>query len=108
MERWEEGIIAYQQALVLKPDLFDPQPGGAGASVQMSQRNTAFMNFYLAKVFALRGETDLVMSYLLKAIESGFDDLKLLRGEEAFKQYAPDERFQRVLKALEGKKSGNG
>jgi len=108
MERWEEGIAAYQQALELKPDLFEPQPGGAGASVQMSQRNTAFMNFYLAKVFALRGDRDLAMSYLLKAVEFGFDDLKLLRGEEVFKDYVPDERFQRVLKAIEGKKSGNG
>jgi len=108
MERWEEGIASYQQALALKPDLFEPQPGGVGTSVQMSQRNTAFMNFYLAKVFALRGDQDLAMSYLLKAIESGFDDLKLLRGEDVFKQYLADERFQRVLKALEEKKSGNG
>jgi Flp pilus assembly protein TadD len=108
MERWEEGIAAYQQALALKPDLFDPQPGGVGASVQMSQRNTAFMNFYLAKVFALRGDKDLAMSYLLKAVENGFDDLKLLRSEEAFKEYVPDERFQRVLKAIEERKSGNG
>jgi Flp pilus assembly protein TadD len=108
MERWEEGIAAYQQALALKPDLFDPQPGGAGASVQMSQRNTGFMNFYLAKVFALRGDKDLAMSYLLKAVEAGFDDLKLLRDEEAFKQFVPDARFQRVIKTIEEKKSGNG
>jgi hypothetical protein len=32
----------------------------------------------------------------------------LLRGEDVFKQYLADERFQRVLKALEEKKSGNG
>ena len=107
MERWDEGILAYQQALAIRPDLFDPQPGGVGASVQMSQRNNAFMNFYLAKVFALRGDTDLATSYLLKAVEFGFDDLKLFRDEEAFKQL-PDERFQRVLKAIEERKSGNG
>jgi Flp pilus assembly protein TadD len=108
MERWEEGIVAYSQALALKPDLFDPQPNGAGAAVQMSQRNTGFMNFYLAKVFALRGDKDLAMSYLLKAVESGFDDLKLLREEDAFKQYVPDERYQRVIKTIEARKSGNG
>jgi Flp pilus assembly protein TadD len=108
MERWEEGMAAYSQALALKPDLFDPQPGGAGSSVQMSQRNTGFVNFYLAKIFALRGDKDLAMSYLLKAVESGFDDLKLLRDEDAFKQFVPDERYQRALKTLEEKKSGNG
>ena len=108
LERWEEGIAAYSQALALKPDLFDPQPGGPGAAVQMSQRNTAFMNFYLAKVFALRGDKDLAMSYLLKAAESGFDDLNLLRDEDAFKQYVPDERYQRVLKLIQERKSENG
>jgi Flp pilus assembly protein TadD len=107
MERWEEGIAAYQQALALKPDLFDPQAGGVGASVQMSQRNTGFMNFYLAKVFALRGEKDIAMSYLFKAVESGFDDLRLIREEAAFKQYVPDERFQRVIKLIEEKKAAN-
>ena len=107
MERWEEGMAAYQQALILKPDLFDPQPSGAGTAVQMSQRNSAFMNFYLAKVFALRGDPDRATSYLLKAVEFGFDDLKMLRNEEAFKQL-PDERLQRVLKAIEERKSENG
>jgi superkiller protein 3 len=107
LERWDEGIVAYQQALTLKPDLFDPQPGGVGPAVQMSQKNSAFMNFYLAKVFALRGDPDLATSYLLKAVEFGFDDLKLLRSEEAFKQL-PDERLQRVLKAIEERKSENG
>jgi len=107
MERWEEGIAAYQQALTLKPDLFDPQPSGAGSAVQMSQKNSAFMNFYLAKIFALRGDQDLATSYLLKAVEFGFDDLKMLRSEEAFKQL-PDERLQRVFKAIEERKSGNG
>ena len=73
LERWEEGIAAYQQALALKPDLFDPQPGGAGPSIQMNQQQTGLMNFYLAKIFALRGDTDTAISFLFKAVESGFE-----------------------------------
>jgi tetratricopeptide (TPR) repeat protein len=107
MERWEEGIAVYQRALALKPDLFAPQPSGAGASVQMSQKNSALMHFYFAKVFALRGEVDTAISYLFKAVDAGFQDLKMLRDEEAFLKIAADERFERVLKSIAEKKSGN-
>jgi hypothetical protein len=65
------------------------------------------MNFYLAKVFALRGEVDTAISYLFKAVDAGFQDLKMLRDEEAFLKIAADERFERVLKSIAEKKSGN-
>jgi Flp pilus assembly protein TadD len=106
LERWDEAIAVYQQALALKPDLFEPQPTGAGAAIQMDQRKTSLMNFYLAKIFALRGETDVAMSFLFKAVESGFDDAEMLRAEEAFKKLASDERFERVLQSLEANESG--
>jgi Flp pilus assembly protein TadD len=107
LERWEEGIAVYQQALAIKPDLFDPQPAGAGASIQMDQRKSSLMNFYLAKIFALRGDNDVAISYLFKAVESGFDDVRMLRQEEAFKKLETDERFGRVLQLIEAKQSGN-
>jgi Flp pilus assembly protein TadD len=107
LERYDEGVVAYQQALMLKPDLFDPQPGGAGASIQMNQRQNALMNFYLAKVFALKGDTDAAISFLFKAVESGFADVKMLQDEQAFKPLVADERFERVVRSITEKKSGN-
>jgi tetratricopeptide (TPR) repeat protein len=106
MERWEDGIAIYQRALALKPDLFAPQPSGAGPSVQMSQKNSGLMHFYLAKVFAIRGEVDTAISYLFKAVDAGFQDLKKLRDEPAFVKIASDERFERVAKSIAEKKSG--
>jgi Flp pilus assembly protein TadD len=100
LERWDEGMLAYQQALEINPSLFEPQPGGVGSSIQMSQQNTARLNFYLAKIFALRGETDVAISYLFKAVESGFDDAKMIREEQAFKPFASDERFAQVLRVI--------
>ena len=73
----------------------------------MNQQQTGLMNFYLAKVFALQGNTDAAISFLFKAVESGFEDLKLLQSEEAFKRLVADERFERVMKTITDKKSGN-
>jgi Flp pilus assembly protein TadD len=100
LQRWDEGMLAYQQALEINPALFDPQPGGVGASIQMSQHNTARLNYYLAKIFALRGETDVAISYLFKAAESGFDDAKMIREEQAFKPLTSDERFGQILQII--------
>jgi hypothetical protein len=66
----------------------------------MSQQNSARLNFYLAKIFALRGETDVAISYLFKAVESGFDDEKMIREEQAFQPFMADERFGRVLQGI--------
>jgi tetratricopeptide (TPR) repeat protein len=107
LERWDEGVAVYQQALALRPDLFDPQPSGAGTSIQMNQQQTAFMNFYLAKIFALRGDKESALSYLQKAVDYGFDNAKMMSSEDAFKALVADERFERMLKSIAERKSGN-
>lgn len=105
LHRWDEAMLAYQQALNLNPQLFDPSPIGAGTAIQMNQESTALLNFYLAKVFALRGENDRAISLLLKAVEFGFDDAKRIRDEQAFKSLVSDERFGRVLATLAAQRS---
>jgi Flp pilus assembly protein TadD len=108
LNRYDEAIEAYQQALIINPRLFDPLPSGAGASIQMSQQNTAVLNFHFARLFAMRGELDLAISYLFKAVEYGFDDAKKIREEQAFKLLATDERFGRVLQTIAAQRSEKG
>jgi Flp pilus assembly protein TadD len=105
LERHEEGMLAFQRALEINPDLFTPQSSGVGASIQMSQHGTATLNFYMAKIFALRGENDLAISYLFKAVEFGFKDAKMIREEQAFKAFNADERFGKVLQAIAAQRS---
>jgi len=100
LQRWEDGMRAYQMALEIDPALFDPQPAGAGTSIQMNQQNSALLNYYLAKVFALRGDKDRALSYLLRAVEFGFDDAKMIQEEPVFRPYFPDERFSRVMETI--------
>jgi Flp pilus assembly protein TadD len=105
MERWEEGVRVYQQALALDPGLFDQRGAGAGPSIQMSVKGNSMMNLHFAKIFAARGDKELAISYLYKAIENGLDDVKLLRDEQAFEQLAADERFVRMLETIATGKS---
>jgi tetratricopeptide (TPR) repeat protein len=100
LQRWEEGMQAYQLALAIDPTLFDPQPTGAGTAIQMNQQNSGMLNYYLAKVFALRGDKDRSLSYLLRAVEFGFDDAKMIQEEPVFRPYLPDERFVRVMETI--------
>ena len=106
MERWEEGVRAYQQALALNPQLFEQRAAGAGPIIQMSVKGTSMMNLHFAKIFAARGEKDVAISYLYKAIENGLTDVKLLRDEELFKPLAADERFVRMLETMTSGRAG--
>ena len=100
LQRWEDGMQAYQMALAIDPTLFDPQPMGAGTQIQMNQQNSAMLNFYLAKVFALRGDKDRSLSFLLRAVEFGFDDAKMIQDEPVFRPYMPDERYAKVMATI--------
>jgi tetratricopeptide (TPR) repeat protein len=106
MERWEEGVQVYRRALELNPGLFEQRENGAGPTIQMSVRGTALMNLHFARIFAERGDVDVAISYLYKAIENGLDDAGMLRNDQTLKPLAGDERFQRMLTALESGKAG--
>jgi hypothetical protein len=66
----------------------------------MTEPNDPLMHFHLAKVFAVRGDKDQAMTFLYKAVDAGYDDLKTLKAEPAFALLAADERFTRLLDTL--------
>jgi tetratricopeptide (TPR) repeat protein len=100
MERWDEGMRVYQHALALNPQLFDPSPSGAGASIQMNEQGNFMLHLQLAKLVALAGDTDRAISFLYRAIEAGLDNVKLLSEEQAFKGLSTDIRFTRMLETV--------
>ena len=100
MERWDEGMRVYQHAFALNPQLFDPSPSGAGASIQMNEQGNFMLHLQLAKLVALAGDTDRAISFLYRAIEAGLDNVKLLTEEQAFKGLSTDIRFTRMLETV--------
>jgi len=106
MERYLEGATAYRQALEIDPSLLQRLSGGGAAQlIQMTQSSGAMMNFHLARIFAERGDKEQAMSFLYKAVERGFADLKALKEDRAFALLADDERFTRLLENMSSFKS---
>ena len=99
MERYREGFQAYRLALETDPGLFD-RSSGTATLILPPQRNEALVNFYMAKVFVVTGDNDRAISYLYKAVEEGFTDLDMLRGDSAFSVLSGDERFGQLLASL--------
>jgi Flp pilus assembly protein TadD len=105
LHRYEEASKAVQTALEIDPRLYQRVTGGGGAMIQMTEPNDPLMHFHLAKVFAGRGDKDQAMTFLYKAVDAGFDDLKTLKTEPAFALLAADERFTRLLDTMSRRSS---
>jgi len=100
MHRYEDASKAVQMALEIDPRLYQRIASGGGTLIQMAEPNDPLMHFHLAKIFAGRGDKDQAMTFLYKAVDAGYDDLKTLKTEPAFAVLAADERFARLLDTL--------
>jgi Flp pilus assembly protein TadD len=103
MHRYEEATKVIQQALEIEPNLYQRIATGTGTLIQMTEPNDPLMHFHLARLFAARGEKDQAMTFLYKAVDAGFDDIKTLKTDSAFASLAADERFARLLDRLSGR-----
>jgi tetratricopeptide (TPR) repeat protein len=75
-KQYERATEAYGTALKLDPNVFESR-GNAGTLLQ--ERNIeerAKFHYYMAKMYAKDGRTELSLQYLRKALEEGFKDRK--------------------------------
>lgn len=103
MKKYEEGFMAFQEAYRLDPSILD-RTSNYGTVIKTTELNQGMQNFYLAKIFAMNGQQEKAVSYLLKALEMGFNEYDKITKEPAFKLVVQDERLTR---AMEVKPSSN-
>ena len=99
MERYEQGLIFFIEAIRIDPTLFENSGGGAGTMVRQPQQNLDMVSFYLAKVFANVGDGSRAISLLFRAVEQGFSRSDLLR-DPVFDFLREDERFVQLQAQL--------
>jgi tetratricopeptide (TPR) repeat protein len=96
MKRYDEATKVTQRALELDPKVLD-RASGFGTLIQTSRRSDPTVSFYFAKLYAARGEKELAISYLNRALDEGFKDFDKIKTEPAFAPIAQQEGFIKIM-----------
>jgi len=99
MKRYDDATKATQRALELDPRVLD-RSSGFGTLIQTSRRNDPTVSYYFAKIYAARGDKDLAISYLNRALDEGFKDFDKIKAEPAFTALAQQEGFIKIMNRI--------
>lgn len=83
-KKYEEATTAYQTALKIDPDVFEHHGNFGVMLEEHSVEERAKYHYYVAKVYAKDGRTDLALQYLRKALEEGFKEKDKLNKDPEF------------------------
>lgn len=95
---FENARKEYDTALKLDPDMLNHH-GTVGITTRMlSPEDHARFLFELARLYAQRGDEDLMLNYLTRASEAGFDVLSEMSSDSVFSHYRKDPRVLLLVK----------
>jgi tetratricopeptide (TPR) repeat protein len=96
-KQYERATTAYQTAMRIDPDVFE-RHGSVGVILEeRSVEERAKYHFYLAKLYAKGGRSDLAMQSLRKCLEEGFKEKKKLEEEADFASLRELPEFKELL-----------
>ena len=99
-KQYKEATDVFQTALSLDPDVFEHH---SNFGVLLEERNVeerAKYHYYVAKMYAKNGRTDMALQYLRKALEEGFKDKKQIEKDPEFASMRDLKEFKDLM-ALE-------
>ncbi|MSO23365.1 MAG: tetratricopeptide repeat protein [Acidobacteria bacterium] len=96
MNKYEEEFASYAEAFRLDPTILD-RISTRGTIIRTAEVNQGIQNCYLTKLFVTNGQPEKALSYLLKALETGFSDYEKITKDPVFKVLAQDERLTRMI-----------
>lgn len=96
VNKYVEGFQSFREAFRLDPAILE-KLSSSGTIIRTAEVNQGIQNFYIAKLYIQNGQPEKALSYLLKAIENGFDDYDKITKDPDFKILAQDERLARML-----------
>jgi tetratricopeptide (TPR) repeat protein len=99
-KQYKEAMEAFQTALSLDPEVFEHR-GNYGVMLEERKvEERAKYHYYVAKLYAKSGRTELALQYLRKALEEGLKDRKQLEKDPEFASLRDLQAFKDLL-ALE-------
>ena len=96
-KQYDKATESYQNAMRLDPEVFEHH---SSFGVMLEERNVeerAKYHFYLAKLYAKGGRTELAIQYLRKSLEEGFKDKKKLADEPDFASLKDLPEFKELI-----------
>jgi tetratricopeptide (TPR) repeat protein len=99
-KQYKEASGAFETALSLDPEVFEHR-GNFG--ILLEERNVeerAKYHYYVAKMYAKNGRTEMALQYLRKALEEGFKDKKQIEKDPEFASMRDLKEFKDLM-ALE-------
>src|ERR1039458_4162359 len=99
-KQYKDATDAFQTALSLDPDVFEHR---SNFGVLLEERNVeerAKYHYYVAKIYAKNGRTELALQYLRKALEEGYKDRKQIEKDPEFASLRDLKEFKDLM-ALE-------
>jgi tetratricopeptide (TPR) repeat protein len=98
-KKYEEATAAYQTALKLDPDVFEHHGNFGVMLEEHSVEERAKYHYYVAKLYAKGGRTELALQYLRKALEEGFKEKDKLNKDPEFAALRELPEFKQILAA---------
>jgi tetratricopeptide (TPR) repeat protein len=96
-KKYDDATKAYQTALQLDPMVFERHSNYGVMLEERSVAERAKYHFYVAKLYAKDGRTDLAIQYLRKALEEGFKEKKKLEDAPEFAGIKDLPEFKELL-----------
>jgi tetratricopeptide (TPR) repeat protein len=96
-KKYEEATTAYQTALKIDPDVFEHHGNFGVMLEEHSVQERAKYHYYVAKLYAKGGRTELALQYLRKALEEGFKEKDKINKDPEFAAMRDMPEFKQLL-----------
>jgi tetratricopeptide (TPR) repeat protein len=88
---------AYQEALNRDPEVFEHKSNFGTLLEDRNVEERARLHYYLAKMYAKAGRTELAMQYVRKCLEEGFKEKKKLEEDPEFEALRNLDEFKELM-----------
>jgi tetratricopeptide (TPR) repeat protein len=97
-KKYKEAWEAYNTAFQLDPEVFEHRNTYGVLLQERTVEERARFHYYLAKIYAKKGQNDRALQYIRKALEEGFTDRKKLLQDPEFAALRDLPEFKELLK----------
>jgi tetratricopeptide (TPR) repeat protein len=95
---YKKAQLNYQAALELDPEVFERQRSRTATQIlAMTLEERAKYDYTIAKMYALRGDSERSLLYLRKAIEEGYPVANDVKKDKEFAELRKDPRLKEIL-----------